>query len=431
MTYGYIRVSTDKQTVENQRFEIGNFCGKNELVAGKWIEETISGTKEPSKRQLGILLGEVQRGDLIICLELSRLGRSLFMIMSVLNEMMTKEVRIWNRSGMNFFNKVNTSTPTETKAAGTTSTNTETPSEDATIAATPSFADGSRVGLSFSGMSEDGNIGFKLDINSNAATLVVGDQAKVWGKIGWLTAEFGKIHVDDLRSSIGDWGNRDIGAKGEDDVLDRFNPTLGMTMELRPIEGLFIGAAVNSSATVSTAASTTYTKVETYTDDSGTPGTSYYTKTVTKAGTTSSSTMEDTLKAINVGAGYTIKYVALVKAAYFGSALDDYYGKLEFGAKLPMYASDKARAKAFKGDSGYYTAKDGSYSFTSDGHYFDFCAGLSGSADKLSYKGHVYTQFAAIEKKFEADAYTSTPIIGLDTGVEYDRRIYSRRHSKV
>jgi DNA invertase Pin-like site-specific DNA recombinase len=95
MTYGYIRVSTDKQTVENQRFEIGNFCGKNGLIVGKWIEETISGTKEPSKRQLGVLLGEVQKGDLIICSELSRLGRSLFMIMSVLNEMMTKEVRIW------------------------------------------------------------------------------------------------------------------------------------------------------------------------------------------------------------------------------------------------------------------------------------------------------------------------------------------------
>ena len=26
MIYGYIRVSSDKQTVENQRFEINNFC---------------------------------------------------------------------------------------------------------------------------------------------------------------------------------------------------------------------------------------------------------------------------------------------------------------------------------------------------------------------------------------------------------------------
>ena len=95
MIYGYIRVSTDKQTVENQRFEIINFCKKNNLTIDAWIEETISGTKVPSKRKLGKLLGEVKKGDLIICSELSRLGRNLFMIMSVLNEMMLREVRIW------------------------------------------------------------------------------------------------------------------------------------------------------------------------------------------------------------------------------------------------------------------------------------------------------------------------------------------------
>src|SRR5574344_1242355 len=95
MIYGYIRVSTDKQTVENQRFEIIQFCRKNGMTVDAWIEETISGTKDPSKRQLGLLMEEVCKGDLIICSELSRLGRSLFMIMSVLNEMMKKEVRIW------------------------------------------------------------------------------------------------------------------------------------------------------------------------------------------------------------------------------------------------------------------------------------------------------------------------------------------------
>ena len=43
MIYGYIRVSSDKQTVENQRFEINSFCRHNELVIDDWIEETISG----------------------------------------------------------------------------------------------------------------------------------------------------------------------------------------------------------------------------------------------------------------------------------------------------------------------------------------------------------------------------------------------------
>jgi len=95
MIYGYIRVSSDKQTVENQRFEINNFCQRESLHIDGWIEETISGTKNYNKRQLGKLLNRVQKDDLIICAELSRLGRNLFMIMEILNICMTRECRVW------------------------------------------------------------------------------------------------------------------------------------------------------------------------------------------------------------------------------------------------------------------------------------------------------------------------------------------------
>ena len=95
MIYGYIRVSTDKQTVENQRFEINNFCQREKLSINGWIEETISGTKAYNKRELGHLLKIVTKDDLIICAELSRLGRNLFMIMDILNICMTKECRVW------------------------------------------------------------------------------------------------------------------------------------------------------------------------------------------------------------------------------------------------------------------------------------------------------------------------------------------------
>lgn len=60
MIYGYIRVSSDKQTVENQRFEINNFCSRESMTIDGWIEETISGTKSYNKRQLGTLLKRVQ-----------------------------------------------------------------------------------------------------------------------------------------------------------------------------------------------------------------------------------------------------------------------------------------------------------------------------------------------------------------------------------
>ncbi len=95
MIYGYIRVSSDKQTVENQRFEINKFCEKQNIVINDWIEETISGTKNYTKRQLGQLLRKVGKDDIIICSELSRLGRNLFMIMEILNICMTKECRVW------------------------------------------------------------------------------------------------------------------------------------------------------------------------------------------------------------------------------------------------------------------------------------------------------------------------------------------------
>ena len=95
MIYGYIRVSSDKQTVENQRFEINNFCTRESMSIDGWIEETISGTKSYNKRQLGKLLKRVQKDDLIICAELSRLGRNLFMIMEILNICMSKECRVW------------------------------------------------------------------------------------------------------------------------------------------------------------------------------------------------------------------------------------------------------------------------------------------------------------------------------------------------
>jgi len=95
MTYGYIRVSTDKQTVENQRFEINRFCEKNVLVIDKWIEETISGSKNVQDRKLGKLLKKMRKSDILICSELSRLGRNLLMIMGVLNECMNRDIEVW------------------------------------------------------------------------------------------------------------------------------------------------------------------------------------------------------------------------------------------------------------------------------------------------------------------------------------------------
>ena len=95
MIYGYIRVSTDKQTVENQRYEIMKFATVSNLMIDRWIEETISGSVDVKERKLGSLLKKLHKGDILISSEISRLGRNLMMIMSILNVCMQKEIQVW------------------------------------------------------------------------------------------------------------------------------------------------------------------------------------------------------------------------------------------------------------------------------------------------------------------------------------------------
>lgn len=94
MIYAYIRVSTDKQTVENQRFEIENYCRKRQIDVDQYIEETISGMKDVDKRKLGTLLKKMKKDDTLIASEISRLGRRLLEVMSILDNLMKKKIRV-------------------------------------------------------------------------------------------------------------------------------------------------------------------------------------------------------------------------------------------------------------------------------------------------------------------------------------------------
>ena len=94
MNYAYIRVSTDKQTTENQRIEIEKYCDANCIRIDRIINETISGTVKIKNRNLGQLVKELQEGDCIIITEISRLGRSILMILNVLQELLEKNVKV-------------------------------------------------------------------------------------------------------------------------------------------------------------------------------------------------------------------------------------------------------------------------------------------------------------------------------------------------
>lgn len=95
MIYGYIRVSTAKQDVDNQKLEIQKFCKKRGIRKVEFVSEIVSGTKSPEKRKLGLLIKNAQKGDVVITVELSRLGRSLLMILNVLQSFLDKGIEVW------------------------------------------------------------------------------------------------------------------------------------------------------------------------------------------------------------------------------------------------------------------------------------------------------------------------------------------------
>ena len=113
MYLGYVRVSTGKQTVENQMFAIEDFCAHQNppIHIDDWIIETASGMKHFDKRKLGKKLQSVTSDDTIISTEITRLGRSLLMIFSIMAYCLGKGCGIWTikegwRLGDNLTSKV-------------------------------------------------------------------------------------------------------------------------------------------------------------------------------------------------------------------------------------------------------------------------------------------------------------------------------------
>ena len=92
--YAYIRVSTQLQTHESQKYEITRWCASRGIEIDTWVTESVSGTVAWEKRCLGRVIRRMKSGDMIVCTELSRLGRNLLMIMSILNTCSQKGVVI-------------------------------------------------------------------------------------------------------------------------------------------------------------------------------------------------------------------------------------------------------------------------------------------------------------------------------------------------
>ena len=96
MIYAYLRVSTDDQTCQNQKLGIEQLASRLGFTIDKFItDDGVSGVCDPNKRNLGRLLKKLQKGDILLCSEISRLGRKLLMIMDILNTLAKKDCLLY------------------------------------------------------------------------------------------------------------------------------------------------------------------------------------------------------------------------------------------------------------------------------------------------------------------------------------------------
>lgn len=91
---GYIRVSTVKQDLENQKHQILNYANIKKLEAVEFVEIQISSRKSDEDRKINLLLDTLQNGDTLIVVELSRLGRSVINVIGIINALVEKGVNI-------------------------------------------------------------------------------------------------------------------------------------------------------------------------------------------------------------------------------------------------------------------------------------------------------------------------------------------------
>ena len=90
----YIRTSTDKQELNNQKLAILEYAQKNNLKINEFVEIQMSSRKTPKQRRIEEVLEKLSSTDMLIVTELSRLGRSTPEVIELVNELVARSIRV-------------------------------------------------------------------------------------------------------------------------------------------------------------------------------------------------------------------------------------------------------------------------------------------------------------------------------------------------
>jgi len=98
-TTAYLRVSTNVQDLEKNKFDILQLANEKRLGNVKWVEETVSGRVSWRKRKIAQIIDQANSGDILIVSELSRLGRSMLECMEIISIATQKKLNIYAVKG--------------------------------------------------------------------------------------------------------------------------------------------------------------------------------------------------------------------------------------------------------------------------------------------------------------------------------------------
>ena len=90
----YIRTSTDKQDLDNQRLQILSYADGHQLEISDFIAISISSRRTGTERRLDELFYRLDTGDTLLVTELSRLGRSTGHVISLIDELIQQDIRV-------------------------------------------------------------------------------------------------------------------------------------------------------------------------------------------------------------------------------------------------------------------------------------------------------------------------------------------------
>lgn len=93
--YAYLRVSTDHQDVDNQRYGILEYCNKHQLNNLQFISDAKSSRIGWRERGCGdLLIYQAQPGDTVVFSEISRLARSTLQVLEILSLCIERKINV-------------------------------------------------------------------------------------------------------------------------------------------------------------------------------------------------------------------------------------------------------------------------------------------------------------------------------------------------